>query len=105
MEAIVTELDDITDVVRLGLYLGVRMSALEKIETEYPSLKLQKKEIIYRWLKREDIIQQKQAERPTWDKLTDAVAKLDLSSSKKIRHKHRHRLNSTLGERIYCKHC
>ena len=105
MEAIVTELDGITDVVRLGLYLGVRMSALEKIEASYPSLERQKTEVIYHWLKRSNVIQQKQDECPTVGELTDAVARLNPSSSRRIRHKYRYRLDPKWGERIYCKQC
>ena len=105
MEAIVAELQPITDVVGLGLHLGVRMSALEKIEAEYSNLEQQKTEVIYLWLNRRDVVQKKWDERPTLDELTDAVAKLNSSLSWRIRHKYRYRLNPTLGERICCKQC
>ena len=105
LEAIVTELDDIIDVERLGLHLGIRMSTLERIQADYSSLERQKTEVICHWLKRRDIIQQKQDERPTVGELADVVARLNPSLSRRIRHKYRYRLYPTLGERLHCKQC
>ena len=105
MNAIVTELDDISDVMLLGLNLGILMSALDRIKAEYPSPVQQKTEIVYLWLKRKDVIRQKQGEHPTVGELIDAVARLNVSVSRRIRHKYRYRLNPTLGERIYCTQC
>ena len=103
MESIVTELDGITDVVLLGLDLGIRMSTLSRIMGEYSTLERQITEVIYHWLKRENIIRQKQNERPTVGVLTDAVAKRSTALARKIRHKYRYRLSPTWGERLYCK--
>ena len=88
MENIITELSDISDVETLGLKLGIRMSALEKIMFEYPQLERQKTKVIYYWLKRKDIIREKQNEHPTWDRLVRAVARLDPLLSDRIRHHH-----------------
>ena len=88
MQTIVTELKDISDVQGLGLNLGIRMSALERIMTDYQPLDKQKTKVIYHWLKRKDIIRRKQNEHPTWGALADAVASLDPSLSEKIHHQH-----------------
>ena len=88
MEIIVTELDDIADVERLGLNLGIRMSALERIIIDYPQLERQKTKVIFYWLKRREIIPRRQNEHPTWDRLADAVARLDPTLSQRIRHRH-----------------
>ena len=99
---IATMLDGITDVEGLGLNLGIRMSALERIMYEYPHPRNQKATVIYHWLKRKDIVRQKQNVLPTWDVLATAVASLDPSLSDRIRDQHC-RLSPTLGERIYHK--
>ena len=88
MEAVVAELDDIADVECLGLNLGIRMSALDKIKVDYPKLAAQKRRVIYYWLKRKDIVRQRQNEHPTWNGLADAVATLDPSLNERIQHKH-----------------
>ena len=88
LDEIVTELKDINDVEELGLKLGVRMSALESIKIDYQPLKKQKTQVIYHWLKRKDIVRQKQNERPTWGALADAIASLDPSLSARIRNKY-----------------
>ena len=88
MQAIATELKDITDVEALGLELGIRMSALERIMIDYPLLERQKKKVIFYWLKRRDIVRHKQNEHPTWNGLANAVAAFDPFLSKKIHHKH-----------------
>ena len=86
MEAVVSVLDDIADAERLGLNLGIRMSALDKIKVDYPHLEGQKTRVVYYWLKRKDIVRRRQNELPTWDGLADAVASLDHALSEKIRH-------------------
>ena len=88
METVVTELNDIADVERLGLILGLRMSALKKIKSDYPELEGQKANVIYCWLQRRDIVQQKQNEHPTWGGLADAVDKLNPALSERIRLRH-----------------
>ena len=88
LKEVVTELEDIRDVEGLGLNLGLRMSALESIMTDYHSLEKQKTKVIYYWLKRKDVVRQKQNEFPTWKALADAVANLDPSSSERIRDKY-----------------
>ena len=85
LETVVSVLNDIADVECLGLNLGIRMSALDKIKVDYPHLEGQKRRIIYHWLKRKDIVRRRQNEPPTWDGLADAVAILDCTLSKKIR--------------------
>ena len=88
LERIATELRDITDVVGLGLKLGIRMSALKKITADYPQLERQKTEVVYYWLKRREIVRDKQNEHPTWDGLAHAVARLDPALSDRIHHQH-----------------
>ena len=85
MQEILTEFSDICDVETLGLDLGIRMSSLEKIMTEHPQLERQKTRVIYHWLKRRDIVQEKQDKHPTWTELADAVTKLDPTLSERIR--------------------
>ena len=89
METVITELNDVTDIESLGLALGIRMSALEKIALNYSKPDKQKTKVIYYWLTRKDIVRQKEREFPTWDGIADAVA----------------RLNPSLSERIRCQHC
>ena len=89
LETAVTELDNITDVEGLGLALGIRMSALEKIMLNCSNLDKQKTKVIYHWLIRKDIVRQRQGESPTWNGIADAVA----------------RLNPSLSERIHRRHC
>ena len=88
LQRIVTELNDIFDVQTLGLGLGIRMSSLEKIKTDNPQVEQQKTQVIYYWLKRRNIIREKQGERPTWTGLAYAVARLDPTLSEKIQHQH-----------------
>ena len=89
LEDVITELNDITDFEGLGLALGIRMSALEKIALDYPcKVDKQKTKVIYYWLTRKDIVRQRQRESPTWDGLADAVARLNPSLSESIRRQH-----------------
>ena len=88
MEIVVTELDDIADIEHLGLKLGIRMSALKKIQVDYPQLEGQKANVIYCWLQRRDIVRHKQNEHPTWSALADAVRLLNPSLSERIRRQH-----------------
>ena len=88
LETVVNELSDIADVERLGLNLGLRMSALKKIRIDYPQLEEQKTNVIFCWLQRRDIVQQRHNEHPTWGELAHAVHLLNPSLSGRIRHKH-----------------
>ena len=85
LENIVTKLDGITDVEGLGLGLGIRMSALEKIKADSSCLDEQKRKVIYYWLTRRDITRYKHNEVPTWNALADAVKKYNPSLSESIR--------------------
>ena len=86
MRKVLIELNDISDVETLGLDLGIRMSALEKIMTEHPQqLEKQKTRVIYHWLKGREIVREKQGEPPTWTGLADAVSRLDPTLSERIR--------------------
>ena len=85
MQEILTEFSDICDVETLGLGLGLRLSALEKIMTEHPQqLEKQKICVFSHWLKRRDIVRKKQNELPTWTGLADAVTRLDPKLSERI---------------------
>ena len=88
METIITELKDITDVLELGLALGIRKSALDKIMQDNAKPKKQKIEVIHYWLTRRDIVRKKHGERPGWSGLADAVDEVDPSLSDKIRQQH-----------------
>ena len=81
-------LNDITNVERLGLNLGIHMSALERIMINYPLMERQKTKAIYYWLQRRDIVWHKHNEHPTWGGLTDAMRMLNPSLSARIRLQH-----------------
>ena len=85
LDTIVGVLDDIAAVERLGLNLGIRLSALDKIKINYPLLEDQKTRVVHYWLKRKDIVQKRQKELPTWGGLANAVDSLDPSLSERIR--------------------
>ena len=55
---------------------------------DYQQQKRQKTKVIYHWLKRKDIVRQKQNELPTWAGLAESVASLDPVLSKRIRDQH-----------------
>ena len=88
MDTIVTELKGITDVLELGLALGIRKSALDQIMQDNTKLEKQKIQVIHYWLTRKEIIRQKQRECPRWDGLADAVARVNPLLSNTIRHQH-----------------
>ena len=85
MQRIVTELTAISDIVSLGLELGIRMSALEEIKADNPQVKQQRMQVVYYWLKRRDIVRTRQDECPTWTGLANAVGSLDHALSERIR--------------------
>ena len=105
MESIVTDLDGITDVRRLGQDLGIIGKTMMMVTNLLFSTEEQKGAIISDWLSRKNVIKQKHDECPTVGELASAVAKQNTELAMKIRHKYRDRLNPILGERIYCKHC
>ena len=88
MDTIVTELKDISDILELGLALGIRKPALDEITQGNTKLVKQKIEVIHYWLTRREIVRQKQRECPAWSRLADAVHRLNPSLSEKIRHQH-----------------
>ena len=88
LDTIVTELKDITDALELGLALGIRKSALDKIKQDNAKLEMRKIEVIHYWLTRRDIIRKKQGEYPGWSGLADAVDRVNPSLGDKIRHQH-----------------
>ena len=88
LETVNTELSDVTDVEELGLALGIRMSALEKIVLDYPRVDKQKRKVIYYWLTRKEIGRQRRGESPTWNVIVSAVAKFNPALSERIRRKY-----------------
>ena len=88
LQEVITELYDISDVMHLGLALGIRMSTVEMIATDCHSSKKTLTTVIYHWLIRRDIVPQKQYEHPTWDVLATAVNCINHSLAVKIHHKY-----------------
>ena len=85
LDIVVAAVRDIADAEILGLNLGIRLSALDKIKVDYPQLEGRKTRVIHCWLKRNDIVRRRQSEHPTWDALANAVAGLDHALSERIR--------------------
>ena len=85
---ILEEVHQVTNIQRLGLHLGLYISAIDKIQDQYKSPEQQKTRIIQYWLQRKDIIPDKQSCLPTWNGLADAVAKESTALSRAIRAKH-----------------
>ena len=88
LQQVLDEVHHVTNVVKLGLNLGLYMPAIVKIQTENKSLEDQKMWILYAWLQRKDIIPSKQSNLPTWSELADAVAKESTALSKTIQLKY-----------------
>ena len=88
LQRIVGELGRVVDVCGLGLCLGLRLSALEKIKVDEHSLEKQKIKMLHHWLTRKDIIRDKQGEVPRWSELADAVAKENHVLGQQIRDKY-----------------
>ena len=82
------ELNAISNVELLTLNLGIRMSAWLKIEVEHQQVEKQKTRVLYHWLKRMEITEDKQCEKPTWAGLAEAVDEIDPNLSKGIRCKY-----------------
>ena len=88
LDTVIAAVYGIADAECLGLNLGIRLSALDKIKVDYPQLEKQKTRVIHYWLQRRDIVRKRQNERSTWDALANAVANLDPSLSERIRHQY-----------------
>ena len=85
-----TDEDDLDIVVAaldaelLGGNLGIQLSALDKIKVDYPQLEEQNMSVSHCWLKKNNIVQRRQNEHPTWDALSQAVDSLNPSLSEMI---------------------
>ena len=88
LQRILAEIHHVTQVVKLGLNLGLYMTAIVKIQTDHKDLGDQKTWIVYAWLQRQDIIPDMQSRLPTWSELADAVAKESTALSMTIRRKY-----------------
>ena len=88
LETVVTELDSIVDVRGVGLRLGLRMSALQKIREDERTLEKEKMKILQHWLMRKDMIRGKEEVVPSWSRLADAVEKENRALSIQIRKKY-----------------
>ena len=88
LDTIVSELHDVTEILKLGLALGLRKSALDRITKDNTNLEDQKIEVIHYWLTRKDIVRQKQGECLGWNILADAVERVNPALSRRIRHQH-----------------
>ena len=82
-----------SQVQSLGLALGLLISAIEKIQKDFMSVKEQKVQVIKYWLKRTEIIRKMQKSPPTWSQLADAVADEDAALSDCIRCKYCNKLS------------
>ena len=90
MQDVLMEIKPVSQVLRLGLALGLLISAIDKIRKDFASVEEQKIQIIKCWLKRIGIIRKMQSCRPTWSQLADAVADEDAALSDSIRCKYCH---------------
>ena len=88
LQQILTEIHHVTQVMSLGLNLGLYMPAVVKIQTDYKTLADQKAWIVYAWLQRQDIIPDMQSRLPTWNELADVVGKESTAISMDIRRKY-----------------
>ena len=88
LDTVVTELKVVTDVMELGLALGIRKSSLDHIIQENTKLEKQKIEVIYYWITRKDIVRPRQGECPEWKGLADAVARVNPTLSHTIQNQH-----------------
>ena len=90
LQDILEEIKSVSQVQSLGLALGLLISAIDKIQKDYASVKEQKVQVIKWWLRRTDIIRKMQSRHPTWSQLADAVADEDAALSDSIRFKYCH---------------
>ena len=87
MEKVLGEVTRVVDIQNLGLALGIRMSAIQNIMQSDSRLD-QKGKILFHWLTRKDIIQDKQEQAPTWSLLAEAVEKNSPHIAQAIRSKY-----------------
>ena len=90
LQDVLLEIKSVSQVLKLGLALGLLISAIDKIRKDFGSVEEQKIQIIKYWLKRTEIIRKMQSHRPTWSQLADAVADEDVALSDSIRCKYCH---------------
>ena len=88
LDTIVSELQDVTDILKLGLGLGIRKSALDRIMQHNANLEDRKIEVIHYWLTRRDIVRQRQGDCPGWNALAGAIARVNPALSQRIQHQH-----------------
>ena len=88
LHKVLNELIEISQVTSLGLSLGLRMSSIEGIKNDCQSSDEQKTIVVYRWLKRQDIVRDYQSCPPTWNQLALAVAKENPTVSRRIQEKY-----------------
>ena len=74
LQQILEEISQVTDLVTLGLRLGLHMKDIQKIQNEHKSSDEKKAWIIWSWLQR-NIIPDKESCDPTWSELAKAVKK------------------------------
>ena len=88
LQGILAEIKSVSQVQSLGLALGLLVSAIDKIQKDFSTVKEQKIQVIKFWLKRTEIIRNMQSRNPTWSQLADAVADEDAALSDSIRCKY-----------------
>ena len=88
LQSVLTEIKAVNQVQSLGLALGLLLSAIDKIQKDFATVKEQKIQVINYWLKRTEIIRDKQSCPPTWSQLAEAVADEDTALSDHIRCKY-----------------
>ena len=87
LQDVLEEIQSVSQVKSLGLALGLLVTAIEKIQKDFSSVKEQKIVVIIYWLTRKEIIRKMQSSPPTWRQLADAVTEEDPSLSDRIRSK------------------
>ena len=87
LQKVLREIRSVSHVQNLGLALGVLMSLIDKTREDYALVEDQKIEVMYCWLRRTDILREKQSCLPTWSELADAVADENVALSEEIRRK------------------
>ena len=89
LQDVLAGVKSVSQVQSLGLALGLLVSAIDKIQKDFTTVKEQKIQVIKFWLNRTEIIRNMQSCSPTWSQLADAVADED----------------TALGDSIRCKYC
>ena len=88
LQLVLEEVHQITSIEKLGLNLGLHISAIDILRDQYRSPEEQKTRILLYWLQRKDIVPHKQSSIPTWGVLADAVARESIVLSCEIRAKY-----------------